>query len=269
MPLPGRAVAVSAYAIASTLSVREVEKILAPRTKSRKLTKTQLTVTSGEDRFIVVYDFGAVVLFGWGEAEREEILAKILEKAGPEPHPPMQEELVVEIDANCKPHAVTDRVAVQRLDLESVELIALVVAQSAAIEYYEEDVDTLLGQVQGHMRVLEERGTFRGSVTGLIKFIGSAMTTRNQVVSTLSLLETPQMVWENAQLESVYLGLRSTFEIEDRFRALEHRLEIIQDNLEILVDVGQQRRSFALEVAIAIMIALEIVLVVYQMIKDR
>lgn len=260
---------VTAYAIASTLSVKDVEKILAPHTASRKLTKTQLTITSSKDRFIVVYDFGAVVLFGFEEAERKQILDEILAKAGPEPHPPMQEELVVEIDPECKPQAVTDRVAVQRLDLETVELVALVIAQSAAIEYYEEDVDTLFAQVQGHMRVLEERGTFRGSVTGLVKFIGSAMTTRNQVVSTLSLLETPQMVWENVAIESVYLGLRSMFEIEDRLGAIEHKLEITQDNLEILVDVGQQRRSFALEVAIAIMIALEIVLVVYQIIKDR
>lgn len=258
----------TAYAIASTLSVRDVAKTLAPRVTSQRVTKTQLTVQTGDGRWIVAYDFGAVVFFGHGAEERKAVLAELLETTGPEPHPPMQEEVAVEVSPDAKPQALADRVVVPRLDFDTVELVALVLAQSAAMEYYEEDVDALLRQVQEQMRVLEERGAFRGSVRAMVKFVGAGMSTRNQVVSTLSLLETPEMVWDDARLEGVYAGLRATFEIEDRFRALDLKLGVVQDNLEILVDLGQQRRSMILEVAIATMIALEILLVAYQIWKD-
>jgi uncharacterized Rmd1/YagE family protein len=259
----------TAYAIASTLSVKEVAKILAPRATSQRLTKTQLTVQATENRWIVVYDFGAVVLVGYTEDDRKTILAQILEKTGPEPHPPMQEELLVEIQPASTPQSLLDRIIVPKLDAPTVELAALVVAQSAAMEYYEEDVDTLMNQVQLQMRTVEDSGSFRGGVRSLVKFIGSAANTRNQVASTLSLLETPLIVWEDPRLEGVYVGLRTTFEIEDRYRALEHRLGMVQDNLALLLDLVQQKRSFFLELSIAVMIALEIVLVVYQVLVER
>lgn len=262
-------VVVTAYAIASTLAVREIAKILTPKATSQRLAKTQLTVQAPENKWIVVYDFGAVVFVGYGEDERKAILATIMERTGPEPHPPMQEELVLELQPDSKPQAQIDRIVVAKLDVATVELAALVVAQSAAMEYYEEDVDALMNQVQERMRVVEESGSFRGGVRGLVKFIGSAASTRNQVASTLSLLETPLIVWEDPRLKSVYLGLRSTFEIEDRYRAMEHRLGMIQENLELLLDLVQQRRSFVLELAIAVMIALEILLVVFQLFLEK
>jgi len=262
-------VVVTAYAIASTLAVREVAKILAPKATSQRLTKTQLTVQAPENKWIVVYDFGAVVFVGYADEDRKTILAQILEKAGPEPHPPMQEELLVEIQPDAKPQSLLDRIVVPKLDANTVELAALVVAQSAAMEYYEEDVDALMNQVQARMRVVEDSGSFRGGVRGLVKFIGSAASTRNQVVTTLSLLETPLIVWEDPRLEGVYLGLRTTFEIEDRYRALEHRLGMVQENMELLLDLVQQRRSFVLELAIAVMIALEILLVVFQLFLEK
>lgn len=258
-------VPVHAYAIASTLSPKEIVKLFGAGAKTERLTKTQLMLETSLGKWIVAYDFGAVVFFGVTEDDRKVMLSKILEKVGPEPHPPMHEELLVEIDPENTPEALFDRVRLPRLDEITIGLVALVVAQSAAMEYYEEDVEALLGQVQAQTRTLERVGTFRGSVKELVKFVGAGMSTRNQVVTTLSLLDAPDAVWNDERLDSVYRGLRKTFEIEDRYRALDYKLRMIQDNLEILVDLGQTRRSLTLEMTIVVMIALEIALVLYQM----
>jgi uncharacterized Rmd1/YagE family protein len=261
------ALAVHAYAIASTLAPREIARLLTPGAQSERLTKTQLTVRTGDTRWLVAYDFGAIVFFGYDEDERNATMSKILEKAGPEPHPPMHEEFLVEIDPDGTPEAMFDRVRLAQLDGRTVDLVALVVAQSAAMEYYEEDVDLLLAKVQEQTRALERRGTFRGSVKELVKFVGNGMSTRNQVVYTLSLLDAPETVWNDERLDQVYRGLRKTFEIEDRYRALDYKLRMVQDNLEILVDLGQTRRSMTLEATIVIMIGIELVLLLYQIFK--
>lgn len=260
-------VEVHAYAIASTLPVKTLAPLIDGAIQSQRLTKTQLTLHLGERRWAVAYDFGAIVLFGLSEAERDAIVARIVEKVGPEPHPPLHEELLVEIDGDRPSEALFDRVILPQLDRESVELVALVVAQSAAMEYYEEDVDALLAKVQLIARELEERGKAKGGVRDLVRFVGFGMSTRNQVVHTLALLDAPDLVWNDERLDRVYRGLRQTFEIEARYRALREKLLMTQDNLEILVDLAQHRRSQTLEITVAIMIALEVVLFVYQLWK--
>jgi uncharacterized Rmd1/YagE family protein len=270
-------VEVHAYAIASTLPIKGLLPVLTESTpESKRVAKTQLTVHLGERRWVVAYDFGAVVFLDATEEERKATLERIRAwsrsdetraKVGPELHPPMREEIVIEIDEQKPSEALFDRVVLPRLDAESVELVALVVAQSAAMECYEDDVDTLLAKVQIVARELQEHGKTRGSVRDLVRFVGSGMTTRNQVVYALSLLDAPDLVWNDERLDRVYRGLRQTFEIEARYRALREKLMMTQDNLEILVDLGQHRRSLWLESAVAIMIALEVVLFVYQIWK--
>jgi uncharacterized Rmd1/YagE family protein len=154
---------------------------------------------------------------------------------------------------------------VRELRQPVVELISLIVAQSVAMEYYEEDVDEILGRLDQISVRLGEKGGFRGSARELVRFIGHGMSTRNQVVHTLSLLDAPPTVWESETLDHLYRDLRSSFEIEDRYRALDHKLRMIQDNFEILVDLTRHRRTMMLEMTIVLLIAIEIALLVVQM----
>jgi len=260
-------VEVHAYAIASTLPIKTLPPLLGEQAPEARRAATQITVRRGERAWIVAYDFGAIVFFGVAEKERKEILEKVLAKVGPEPHPPLHEELLVELDGDRPVEASFDRVALPQLDAKAVELVALVVAQSAAMEYYEEDVDRLLAKVQVVTRELEQKGKTGGGVRDLVRFVGFGMSTRNQVVYTLSLLDAPDLVWNDERLDRAYRGLRQTFEIEARYRALREKLLMTQDNLELLVDLAHHRRSQLLEFAVAIMIALEVVLFVYQIWK--
>jgi uncharacterized Rmd1/YagE family protein len=54
--------------------------------------------------------------------------------------------------------------------------------------------------------------------------------------------------------------MRTTFEIEDRYRTQNHKLGVIQDNLEIIVDLVQSRRATALEATVVVLILFEIVM---------
>jgi uncharacterized Rmd1/YagE family protein len=99
----------------------------------------------------------------------------------------------------------------------------------------------------------------------LQKLVGRILVTRNQIAMTLSLLDAPVVTWESEPLDRLHRAMRATFEIEDRYRTLTDKLGLIQDDLEIVVDLVQSRRGFFLEVAVVVMIAIEIVLALLQM----
>ena len=131
-----------------------------------------------------------------------------------------------------------DRVVVPDLDAKTVELISLVVAQSVAMEYFEGDLDALVDALEVRSRLLAAEGALRGSAREMMRFIGRGMTIRSQVIHTLSLLESPGATWENESLNKLYHALRAAFEIEERYRALDHELGIVQDHNLALLFVG-------------------------------
>jgi len=263
-----RVISVRAFSFASTLSPKDLAPLLETASTQVRTTKTQVVAEcvtdSGKPAWIVAYDFGAVAFIGIDDVTRETVMAAILKRIGPEPHPPLAEQAIIEVSDAEKPGMRFDRVVVKEVNRRLAEVVALVVAQSAAMEYYEEDVDLVLARLKDVSENLAQTGKLTMGTRELLKFIGSGMSTHNQVVFTLSLLDTPQLAWEDETLDRIYRDLRTQFEIADRFRALDLKLRMIQDNFELFVELTQERRSYRLEVAVAVLVAVEVVLFVYE-----
>jgi uncharacterized Rmd1/YagE family protein len=102
--------------------------------------------------------------------------------------------------------------------------VAVVVAQSAAMEYYERLVEDLFRRTDALVDVLEKSGTVRARPTRLHRFIGEAITSRNEVLSVLHLLDKPDEVWEDPELDRIYDDLRAEFDLTDHYQALEAKL---------------------------------------------
>ena len=54
------------------------------------------------------------------------------------------------------------------------------------------------------------------------------------------------------------------FELRERYKTLDYKLRMIQENLELISDLLQNRNANSLEIAIIVLIAVEIVLYVMQ-----
>jgi uncharacterized Rmd1/YagE family protein len=184
---------------------------------------------------------------------------------GDEPHPPLEETYAIEVAPGSPPSVGFQRVVVGELDGRSVALIALVVAQSVAMEYYESDVDDLIAGLEKRSRRLAADGALRGSARELMRFIGRGMVMRSSVILTLSLLESPGITWEDETLDRLYRGLRASFEIEERYRALDHEIRIVQDDLALMVDMVRQRRFIFLEVVVAVFVVVETLVFVLEL----
>jgi len=267
MPL----IPIVAYSFASTLKLKELVPLFgageARVEKDRLLATLGGGEAGGEARYIIAYDFGALVFVGVDAAEREKRVAAVGARLTGEPHPPLTESFALEI-APDKPMEVRfDRVLLPALDLGAVEIVAEVLAQSVAMDYYADDVAEIEAETDRIADELRKVGRIPGRVPNTLQFIGLCIATRNDVISTLALFDKPDATWENEQLDRLWNGLRKMLELDDRYRALDAKLRMFQDNLVLLVDLARQRQTFVLEFAVAILIAMEMAVMVWQILS--
>jgi uncharacterized Rmd1/YagE family protein len=256
---------IRAYAFAATLQPKVLDNLLPADATRVKLTKTIAIARLGESGWIVAHDFGAVVFVGLEEPACARLMKNIVAEIPGEPRAPLEETFGVQIVAGSAPAVRFDRVVVPGLDARVVEIVALVIAQSVAMEYYEGDVDSMVAALEERSYALARDGTLYGSAGALLQFVGRGMGMRTRVVRTLSLLDSPGATWDDESLDRVYRGLRAQFEIEERYRSLDHELRIVQDNLELMVDLVRQRRFILLEVLVAVFVGAELLVLLGQL----
>jgi uncharacterized Rmd1/YagE family protein len=261
-----------AYAFATTFRLRELAGVF--QCGEVRLDKDclviQLPAASGAPqmpRLAVLFDFGAVVLIGLSADEREPIIRAISSRLSPEPHPPLTEDFLVELRPSAPIQVKFDRVVLHEPGLPALKLVSLLLAQSVAMDYYDEDVQEILRRTEAITASLRSAGHLPGRVDALVKFIGSCIETKNGVIATLALFDKPEATWEDPDLDSLYNRLREELELDDRFRALEAKLRMIQETLVLLVDLSQSRSTRRLEITVVLLILFEVLLMLWQMFR--
>jgi uncharacterized Rmd1/YagE family protein len=170
------------------------------------------------------------------------------------------DEFQVREDPGATPDVSDGVLVLDQLTAERASVVALTMAQSAAMEYYEGAVDQMFEQTARRVERLESRGTVSLRTRPLHRFIGTAVSTRSEVLSVLHLLDRPDEAWDDPGMGRIYDELRAEFDLVDRYQSMEMKLRSVQEALELILDVARDRRLVSLEVVIVVLIGLEIIL---------
>jgi len=254
---------VLAYSFASTLKLKDLVALFEPGAARVERDRLLATLGPGKDRYVLAYDFGSIVFIGVDAAEAERLVNAVGAKLVGEPHPPLTESFLIDVQPG-QGEVRFDRVILPQLDLGAVEIVAEVLAQSVAMDYYADDVAEIEAETDRIALVLRSAGRIPGRVRPTLQFIGLCIATRNDIISTLALFDKPDATWENEQLDRLWNSLRKMLEFDDRYRALDAKLRMFQDNLVLLVDLARQRQTLALEFAVVLLIAAEMAIMVWQ-----
>lgn len=251
--------AVEAYSFASRFILRDAATWL-PSSGSTRSTKTQLVVSFNHDKLLYVFDFGALVFINMPDAEREPIVAAFAAKLPHEPHAPLRESFLIEVRQGATVEVGFDRVVVPQIASSTFDVIATVLAQSVAIDYYDEDVQEILDRIGDVARDVARSGRLLGKTNHFVRFVGTAIASQVEMISAISLLDKPDLTWENEDADKLHDKLRSLLEIPERYKALETKLSTIRDSLQTLIEFTQTRRMLVLETSVVVLIVLEIIL---------
>jgi len=210
---------------------------------------------------VFIYPFGAVVFFDVApEIRGAELKRLMLVRPGLTKAHVTNEELSVREMADARPDIDDGILRIDTLTFERASVVALTVAQSAAMDYYESIVDQMFITTDKLGEQLEKVGTMPMRTRHLHKFIGATVGTRSEVLSILHLLDKPDAAWDDPGADRIYEKLRVEFDLVDRYQSLELKLRAVQDTLEVITDVARDRRLFLLEATVVLLILLEIVL---------
>jgi uncharacterized Rmd1/YagE family protein len=242
-----------------------VLKDVAGAYPSAKRSPHDLRVERSGGGQMFVYPFGALVFYDVPIEERELEVAH-LRKAQPKltSTTVINEEFTVREDATSLPRVADGVLTLDDMTADRAALIAMTVAQSAAMEYYESIVEEMFARTDRLVERMEHRGTVAFGTRPLHRFIGAAIGVRNEVLSVLHLFDKPDEAWEDAGIDKIYEELRAEFDLADRYRALELKLRSIQEALELVLDVARDRRLVLLELAIVLLILFEIVVAIVE-----
>jgi uncharacterized Rmd1/YagE family protein len=245
-----------AYNLYHSIAIKSVRAVLNGRIIDSS--PSELQVQYGDDSYLFVYRFGALVFFNMSQEQIDEEMGKIKSVLGPTVVNTTTETFQIQIGTQDR--FDFDFVELREVTPQSLSMVALTVGQSAALETYEINSDSMLRDSADFMQRLEKIGSVPLRAKVLLKFIGSAASTRQSIVSNLAILDPPEETWRSHDMQKLFKEAQQCFDIDVRFRALDRKLTLVQDNIEILANLVSSRRANILEVLIIALIALELIL---------
>jgi len=252
-----------AYHLTETLSLKALDKFLAPTAISQSAER--LVYQEGPDSYVFIYRFGSVIFFNVESGRRQEVVEKIKKVMGYGPGLLISEDFGIQVREGRPCWVGFEHATLDGLALDRLEIMALVLAQSTALEHFEVKVEQMLRESGDIGRDLRQRGRLARTGRSLKRFIGKCITTKQNLVASLYLLDKPEQTWEDRVLDHLYRGAVEMFEIRDRHKTVDYKLRMIQENLELISDLLQNRHANYLEWTIIILIAIEVVLFVFQL----
>src|SRR5947207_2222814 len=250
----------AAVAFEENLSLRE----LAASYPEARLGLREMRLAAGDDGGIFIYPFGAVVFHDVTPERREVELARLYRARPGLTTQVVRESFTVREEPGSRVDIAGGSLVVDRFGEDRAAVVALIVAQSAALEYYERIVAGLFTRTVELVDPLEKRGSVSAQIRRLHRFIGEAIATRNEVFTVLALLDKPDATWDDPAMDRIYDELRAEFDLVDRYTTMEQKLDGVQEALELVLDVARDRRMWLLEVTIVLLILFELLLEVFR-----
>ncbi|KAL8010692.1 hypothetical protein Plhal710r2_c058g0167771 [Plasmopara halstedii] len=238
------------------------------------------TVTSrrATDKWVVYFDYGAVVFFNCEQVLVNTLIkhatrfcSDVFEMRGHE-----EEMLLVGDPAQQKwSTLVENNVLVRKIDHINVHVIAGVLSQTVALEFYERQCETILREFEKLNTDVEKNGP-RGALFGreneqtkrLFKIVASNNTLLIDLVSKLRVIDRKRPgdpAWSQTRYHNMWESLLEEFELNERFQNLNFKLELIQHNTKFFLEVLDSHKGERLEWYIIILISVELGIGVYEL----
>lgn len=216
------------------------------------------------NRYLYVFDYGVVVFANYDPVSKSEFIQFIKNYATKIVDLDLSEQYKINTDANLNKVLVkNDYVTVSQIDSSLLRIVMLNIGQSVALEYYEVLTNELITSSKYYILELEHHGKLSISKINLLKYIGKVLNVKNSIVDNLYILDDPNLVWDNEELNLLNKQLKVNFDINTRFKDLDYRLQIVENNLTLFTDVLNVRESSRLEWIVIILIAIEIIIAIF------
>jgi uncharacterized Rmd1/YagE family protein len=250
-------VKLSAFLVANQLDIKGIKTFLD--IKPLADTSAELFYRFSEAKFQYYTNFGVMVLAGYTEDEMKWSIKAIKDYQRNALNTWLRDDLLIEAQDGKQIVFDYAKLIVDKCDDKVIRITMFNLAQSVALDCYHDVTETLLTEVKGFANQLEATGKLKISRKNMMRFIGRALNTQNDIAENIYIFDAPDLVWDDEYLDKLNQGLSKHFDLKVRFSEIEYTLRIIEDNLSVFREIINQRESSILELIIIILILVEIV----------
>lgn len=247
---------VRAVLVGERIDVRGVEPRLSPQ--------LPVLIEVAPAGCAVLLRAGAVILFGVDPIQQERFIADL----GPRIHERSKatdsERAVVRLgDADgIEP----DALVVRAITVERLQVIAEILGKSVILGRHELGIAEAFNAIEPMaLQMTGAAPRLPWKQPELVRHIGASMLVEHQLVGSAEVLEKPDLLWDNPELDRLYARLEDEYELRERHLALERKLAVVSSAARTMLELQQTKRSLNVEYYIVGLIVLEIALAVLQM----
>lgn len=258
-----RTIIVRAFLLGERLDIRRYEQ-------KQALATTPLTVRMGRNGYAILFRYGVTVLFDVTAEEEAHYLADLAPLVTDPMPEPRRDQAHMDIIPGSSEHLDPGgNIILSDLTPERMQIVADVLAKDVMLDYFEVKIASVFDRVEPLAARLKNRGSRNFKITDLLSQIGDVLLTQHRMVGRAGVLEKPEVLWNTPELEGLFGRLEREYEIRERSRALDNKLEVISNTAETLLDLVHTSRSIRVEWYIVGLIVFEIMLSLYEKVFAR
>jgi uncharacterized Rmd1/YagE family protein len=137
------------------------------------------------------------------------------------------------------------------------------IANSVKLAILETELEHFITQIKDLPEMLSSKYQYKSQVSfdrkDALNRLSSLLKFRAHLNLHSGLLETPDLYWDDSQLESHFNSISDELDIKNRVSTLNKKLDYAKDIAELLKEYLTERHSLALEWCIIVLIAIEVV----------
>ena len=208
--------------------------------------------------FIIYTEFSVLTFINWHKDEVIKILTKLGVKDFTDSN--LYQDYPIIIDTqNSMPFTIDNNtITFQEYNHLYLIITAHVISQSIALELYEAMLSDYYERSRTLINSADTYSIFKRRK--LSRFAKQLVLVRHDLLIDLHLLDKPNILWDNENVEMLYNSLAYILELKDRFEVIEYKLNSIKDDIVMVMDLTNHNHSSFLEWIIIVLIGVEIVM---------
>jgi len=236
--------------------------------RSDMLSSAPLAFRQGPEGYVVLFGYGVAVLIGLSPLEEDEFLRALKPRLHNAYATLDDESAEIEINPERDDHIPPGgRIGLRSLSPDRLLVVADALAKSIGLDREEREVARVLERIEPMALSLAETGKTRGPRQEILKLIGQSLHVQQRMSGRVAVEEKPDALWDRPDLERLYARLEDEYELRERAAGLTRKIEVIRETAQVFTDLIDTQRSLRLELAIVLLIVVEVIIGFWQFFK--
>lgn len=218
------------------------------------------------DQRVLVFSFGSIVFINASLDDMEKFWLYFKMEMALNRLNMYTDDYLMRIVHDAETKLTDEYIIVPSYEIFYPDVISTVIAKSVALEKTEEQLETILDKLESMLDRLE-KGRMRVGYKQLAETIAKIVRHKYNTITYIMILDKPHITWTNSIADELYSRMSDFFELNDRFVIIKEKTDILSSIMDGFSSISLTMRGFLLEWVIIILIAIELILMIAELLK--